>query len=413
MQQAKSQKENKDRARVHIRIRIKRKVWIHLGPTRMVGWLLLASGSIAIAVSIIFESSILAFIGLSLTFWGPLLLYISPGKLVKQILLDSTITPSLANLNQILTELKYQGKSIYLPPEYFKDFETTKIFISKSKNTMLPTPEEIQQQEDKIFLKNTKAVLINPPGLSLSKLFEKTLGTNFTKVDLEYLQQNLRKLFIEDLEIAEDLEMQTKYGEVSIKTSESVPIIKEYKTIHVKITNPVYTGVGKETGNLSRMYGAVGCPLCSAIACALTKATGKPITIERIQLSEDGKIIEATYRNLEIIETQEPTEPLLAEIEPEELLAKAIESHLRPRLLPNLASLSLTVFGSIILAWISQLTWYDLTTWGKDIALVFFGSRTGEAISLGIGMKVIHYFVIGLALLLSGLLTFLRRRSKV
>jgi len=81
-------------------------------------------------------------------------------------------------------------------------------------------------------------------------------------------------------------------------------------------------------------------------------------------------------------------------------------------LLPNVAGLFLAASGSIILAWVGWLTWYDMTSRGKDIALIFLGSRTGEAISMGIGMKVIHYFLIGLALLLSGLLTFLRRRSK-
>ena len=70
----------------------------------------------------------------------------------------------------------------------------------------------------------------------------------------------------------------------------------------------------------------------------------------------------------------------------------------------------LVAFGSIILAWIGWLTWYDMTTFGKDIYLIFFGSRTGEAFSLGIGMKVIYWFLIGLALLLLGLL--IRRRSK-
>lgn len=82
------------------------------------------------------------------------------------------------------------------------------------------------------------------------------------------------------------------------------------------------------------------------------------------------------------------------------------------RLLPNLAGLFLAAFGLIVLAWVSWLTWYDVITWGKDIAFIFFGSRAGEAISLGIGMKVIYYFLIGLALLLSGLVTFLQRGSR-
>ncbi len=90
-----------------------------------------------------------------------------------------------------------------------------------------------------------------------------------------------------------------------------------------------------------------------------------------------------------------------------------LDTHIRIRGRANLHTLSLIAFASIILVWIGWITWYDMTTWGKDMALIFFGSRTGEAISLGIGVKVIHYFLIGLVLLLSGLLTFLRRRSKV
>lgn len=132
----------------------------------------MALGLTALAVSVVYVSTILAFIGLGLTFWGATLLYISPGKHVKKILLDATITPSLSNLDQMLTELGYQGKGIYLPPKYLKDFETSKVYISKYKSTKLPTSEAIQQQENKAFLRNPEAALIVPPGLSLSKLFD-------------------------------------------------------------------------------------------------------------------------------------------------------------------------------------------------------------------------------------------------
>jgi len=95
------------------------------------------------------------------------------------------------------------------------------------------------------------------------------------------------------------------------------------------------------------------------------------------------------------------------------LTNESIRVELRPgRRLLNLSGLFLTAFGLIILAWVGWLTWCDMTTWGKDIAQIFFGSRTGEAIGLGIGMKVIYYFSIGLALFLLGLFTFLRRRIK-
>lgn len=79
----------------------------------------------------------------------------------------------------------------------------------------------------------------------------------------------------------------------------------------------------------------------------------------------------------------------------------------------NLAGLLLTAFGSAILTWICWLIWHDVTVWGKDIALIFFGSRSGEPICLEIGMRVIHYFLIGFALLSSGLFAFLRRRQTI
>jgi hypothetical protein len=269
-------------------------------PTRLVSVFLLALGLIALAFSIIYTSSILAFIGLGLTFWGTVTLYIASEKYVKQTLLNSIIIPSLSNLNQILTELGYQGKAVYLPPKYLKDPETSKVYIPKNKNTKLPTPEEIQQKEDKTFLKNPEAALITPPGTSLSKLLEQTLGTSFTKVKLENLQKNLSKLFIEDLEIAENLEIQTKPTRVAQKAADSISVIQlKNDTIQVKITNSIYDGVCKEARTLTHICGSIGCPICSAIACALAKATGKPITIDKEEQSQDGKTTRIQYHMVE------------------------------------------------------------------------------------------------------------------
>jgi hypothetical protein len=76
----------------------------------------------------------------------------------------------------------------------------------------------------------------------------------------------------------------------------------------------------------------------------------------------------------------------------------------------HIVVLSLFASAALILAWVGWLTWYDMSIWGKDIGTIFFGSRTGEGISLGIGMAVIHYFLIGLSLLAAGAVLFLRKR---
>jgi len=78
----------------------------------------------------------------------------------------------------------------------------------------------------------------------------------------------------------------------------------------------------------------------------------------------------------------------------------------------NIVGSFLTASGLIILSYICCFTIYEAIMLNKDIILIFFGSRIGEAISLGIGIIIIHYFIIGAALFLSGSFTFLPRRSE-
>jgi len=80
------------------------------------------------------------------------------------------------------------------------------------------------------------------------------------------------------------------------------------------------------------------------------------------------------------------------------------------RLIPNLPALVLVAAGALLLAWVGWLTWYDMTVWSKDVGTIFFGARTNEAISLGIGMMVIHYFLIAASLLSVGTIIFIRKR---
>lgn len=80
------------------------------------------------------------------------------------------------------------------------------------------------------------------------------------------------------------------------------------------------------------------------------------------------------------------------------------------RLMPHIVVLSLVASAALTMTWIGWLTWNDITVWNKDIGTIFFGSRTGEAISLGIGMTLIHYLLVGMSLLAAGLVLFLKNR---
>ena len=284
---------------------------------RMIAYAMLILGLVSLVASAYFEHLILAFVGLGLTFWGALLLYITPSRHVSLELLNVMASSNLGNIERILTDanivmaeippgqrvnaetlpqirravMSHQirayairfpfGKGIYLSPKYLKDFESSLVFVPSTRQA-LPEPEEMR--EEKLYYGKIwpKGVFLTPPGLALSKLFEKQLGTSFTRTDLSYIQNNLPKLLIEDLEIAEDVDVKT-----------------ESSTIMVEITNHIFNEICQETRKLQKVHEAIGCPLSSAIACALAKATGKPIVIENEEQSQDGRTTRIQYTILE------------------------------------------------------------------------------------------------------------------
>jgi hypothetical protein len=251
-------------------------------PSGRIAFILFAFGAASVISSVFYVSSSLAFIGLTLIFWGALLLFMKPVRYVKTSLLDSTAISSLTTIDRVISESNYKGKAVHLPPlPYFlKGYKGGIVYISSKKGVILPPVHEVSGK--KVFVKNPQGICIVPPGLSLVNLYEKELGKEFTKVDLGYLKNNLPKLFTENLEIAKDLE-----------------INKENSLIHVKITGSVYKDFCTEVRKLSNVCSSFGCPLCSSIACALSRVLGKPITIEKTELSPDGDVIEAYYRVIE------------------------------------------------------------------------------------------------------------------
>lgn len=253
--------------------RLKRK------PSRVVGYMLLLLGALSLILSTSFSSLTFAFIGLGLTFWGALLLYIRPVRYVKQILLDSTVISTLTAIDRVLTELKYEGKAVYLPPRYLREVRGGTVFIPFEGANVVPPVEEVS--EERVFLRNPNGICLTPPGLGLVNMYEEELGVVFARVDLNYLVNNLPRLFVEGLEAAENLEFDVENG-----------------VVRVKLAGSVYVSLCREAVNLSKVCRSIGCPLCSSIACALARASGKPVVIEKCVFSEDGRTIEACYRIL-------------------------------------------------------------------------------------------------------------------
>jgi hypothetical protein len=85
------------------------------------------------------------------------------------------------------------------------------------------------------------------------------------------------------------------------RTSDSSSLRQaEHYKIRVRIVDPICREICQESNRLISMSGRIGCPICSSIGCALTKATGAPIIIETEKTSKTQKTVEVVYRVLGI-----------------------------------------------------------------------------------------------------------------
>ena len=225
--------------------------------------LLFLFGLVILFFSIGFNSTVLGFIGLGCVFWGAILFYIRSSRYVKEELLLTATKSSLTSLRQLILELGYANKVIYLPPKYLKDFDSSKVFIPKTSKPFFPKTNQIQDKET-VIITSPKGLLLTPPGFDLSKLFEETLNINFTEKDLTFVAANLQRLIVDDLEIAQNIQMEI-----------------DEDLVHIKIENSVYGNMGT---------------LSSALACVLAKSSGDLVIIEDRETSEDDRMVNLYYR---------------------------------------------------------------------------------------------------------------------
>lgn len=255
-------------------------------PSGKIGAAFIIPGALSLFFSIIKNSNILAFIGLGLTFWGALFFFIRPARYVQSSLLDSTAISTYTTIDRIVKDLKFKGKSYYIPPypkeiylpEYLKGLKDPVVFIPANSGSM-PSIEELAKS--KFILKNPNGICIAPPGLGLLTRFENELGKDLTKLQLDELQEGLPTIILENLHLAKNIEMK---------------MIED--NFYVKISDSTYKNLYSPEKNLKSIH-FLGCPLVSSIACAIAKVTGKIATIQEDKISPDTLTIEVWYRLVE------------------------------------------------------------------------------------------------------------------
>ena len=257
-------------------------------PSGKIGVGFLVIGAVVLIASFVASSTVLAFIGLGLSFWGGLFLFARPVKFVRSILLDFTAASSYTTIDRIIEDLNYKGKPIYIPPypkeaylpEYLKGLKEMIVYIPPEDTVVVPTIEEMTKRQ--FLLKNPKGICIAPPGYGLSDLFEKELKTEFTQIDMDRLCSSLPTIIVSKLELAKEFEINT-----------------ENNLTHIRLVDSVYKDLFSNERDFKSIH-LIGCPLTSAVACALAKTTGKLIIIAKDAVSSDLRTIEVWYKTVEV-----------------------------------------------------------------------------------------------------------------
>jgi hypothetical protein len=243
----------------------------------------LVLGAISLVSSVYLESQILAFIGLGLAFWGVLFLFLRPEKYVRGSLLASAAISEYLIINKMVKNFQYEANAYYIPPflnkgqfpEHLKDLKEPVVFISAKNETEPPSIEKVT--ESNFLLTKQKGMFITPPGLGLLTEMEKKLRLDFTTIKLGDLCEIIPRLIVEELNLAKTMKITLSGNKVSLRMVDFL-----YENLY-------------RTKNDTQSISLLGCPIISAVACALAKSSGKLVTIQEQLLSLDGLTIQAEY----------------------------------------------------------------------------------------------------------------------
>jgi hypothetical protein len=229
------------------------------------------TGALSFAFAVFYGSQILAFVGLGLVFWGGLFFLINPTRYVEGALLSSTVVSLYQTVDRIMKDRNFSGQAYQIPPypenayipDHLKGLKEMVVFIPTDKNVQTPSIEALA--ESKFLLKNPGGILFPPPGLGLLKKIEKDFNVNFVQMSVSEVCESMAKYILYNLHLAKGMELDPQGDQINVKISDSI-----YKDLY-----------DHELGLKS--ISILGCPIVSALACALAKATGNRVTLEELQ----------------------------------------------------------------------------------------------------------------------------------
>ncbi len=237
-----------------------------------VAGLFIALGALALVYSLVFELQVAAFVGLGLVFWGVVFGLARNGKYVERGLLDSTAKSAYLTFDRMIKDMKFHGQGYYIPPypqnaflpEYLENLKEPVVFISEEFDGK-PSADELA--EGKFLSNKTRGVFITCPGAELMAQMEKQVNVDFSKIDLHELIDILPRILTETFNLAKSVEVSQVEGGVSFDA-----------------TGLLYQSLYRADPPM-KSVSILGCPVVSAVASILAKASGKTVVAREMVLS--------------------------------------------------------------------------------------------------------------------------------
>lgn len=234
---------------------------------------LAVAGSFFLFLAFHLDSLLLGLIGLGFFFFASLSYLIAPKWFFRGELLISMVNSNLSLLRRLLGPGGFPGKGIYMPSE---DGEIS-VFVPKEESLLQPPESGVVGK--KLLSRSPEGIVLTPPGSELLRAIENMSGVSFDEAELHYALLILSGAFTE------------------LEISKSFEFIVEGDLITVRMEDVIGMGFCKEIElRFPHLCEQIGCPFCSAIACTISKSLKRPVIIDYVDISPDGRVTEAVFR---------------------------------------------------------------------------------------------------------------------
>ena len=233
---------------------------------------LLSSGASLIIFSVLTRMSVPTFLGLGLVFLGLVPFYLRNGS--QSFHLDPEAPGR--SLQDILEK---RNQAIYLPTPTSEGLTAESCVVAEEAAPDDSLKWTAVKSKEKFHLKRVEA-----PGTMVLAQLERTLGTDLSEVKPSFLASHLPTALVRDLKLAE-----------------AVRLTGTKDRFQVEIRSTRFTDTCAKAVQQVPPFDSLGCEICSAIALALAKATGKSIVIEETGVDVGDGLIRTKFSVFPII----------------------------------------------------------------------------------------------------------------